>query len=63
MEDCYLVLDDGQPDSERVKVSHFDVTYHVQASSQTRSLYGDEVVDMILKDFESGEHEYVKRHL
>jgi hypothetical protein len=63
-EDCYVVLNAGEPNAERLKVSHFDVTYHIGASDpETWSVYGDEVVDMILKDFESGEHEYVKRHL
>jgi hypothetical protein len=64
VEDCYIILNEGKPDTERVKISHFDVTFHLKASEPgTWSIYGDEVVDMILMDFESGEHEYVKRHL
>jgi hypothetical protein len=63
-EDCYVILNEGKPDAERVKISHFDVTFHVIASApEIWSVYGDDVVDMILKDFESGEHEYVRRRL
>jgi hypothetical protein len=64
IDDCYAILNEGKPDAERVKISHFDVTFQLKASEpQTWSIYGDEVVNMILKDFESGEHEYVQRRL
>jgi hypothetical protein len=61
VEDCFVILNQGRPDAERVKLSHLKIRYDVKGHRPTIwSIYGDQVVDLILMDFETGEHEYVQ---
>lgn len=59
--DRYLLVNEGEADEEFVKVDHLDVEYFVQTvDNREIVLRGEDIVEAILKDFGTGEVEYVK---
>lgn len=57
----YLLFCEGTNDEELVRVSHLDVSYYVETVEDREIVvHGRQTVDVILRDFESGEVEYVR---
>jgi len=58
----YLLFNAGEADETLVKVAELEVEYYVEELDNRESLIrGEELVKAILKDFQSGEVEYVKQ--
>ena len=61
LKDKFVLLNAGDPDQELVQVIGIEVSYFVESFSHEVILHGAQVVDAILKDFNTNEVEYVKK--
>lgn len=61
LDDKYVLINLGEPDEILIKISKLIVTFYVGSTSSEIILHGDQIVEVILKDFISGEVEYLKR--
>lgn len=59
--DKYILVNDGEEDEHLVEVDTFKVTYFVESYSEEIISHGEQVVDVILKDFNTDDIEYVKK--
>jgi len=59
--DKYVLINPGKSYEMLMKISKLIVTFYVGSTSNEIILHGDQIVEVILKDFLSGEVEYVKR--
>ncbi|NLD49038.1 MAG: hypothetical protein GX660_17915, partial [Clostridiaceae bacterium] len=62
LEDKYIEVNDGEGNGELVKIDLLIVTYFVESFSAEIISHGEQVVDAILKDFNTNDIEYVKRN-
>lgn len=61
LDDLYFLFNAGESDEVFVKVRQLDVEYFVETIDNRTILFqGEKIVEAILKDFTSGEVEYVK---
>ena len=59
-----IYINEGQPGEELVKVGGLKVEYFVETlDSIEKVIHGEEVVKAILKDYSTGDVEYVKRRM
>ena len=61
LKDKYVFSHQGEKDQELVEAFGLKVTYFVKSYSEEIMIHGAEVVEAILKDFKTGEVEYVKK--
>lgn len=61
LEGKYLLVNEGEPDEELIEVDRVKITYFVESFSEEVICYGEQIVDAILKDFNTNDVEYVKR--
>ncbi|WP_052241787.1 restriction endonuclease [Plesiomonas shigelloides] len=62
LEDKYLLVNKDTADQELIKVSRIVVTYYVESFDHETIRYGEDIVNMILKDYSSNELEHVHRN-
>lgn len=62
LEDKYILVNEGEEGEQLVAIDAFQVTYFVEVYSEEIVSYGEEIVDAILKDFNTDNIEYVKRN-
>lgn len=61
LNDKYLLINPGSDDEVFIKVNHLEVEYFVETIDNTEMvLLGEDLVETILKDFNSGDVEYTK---
>lgn len=61
LDDKYVMVNEGKNDQQLIQVEGFDVSYYVESYSHEIISHGEEIVDAILKDFNTNEVEYVKK--
>lgn len=61
LKDKFVLLNAGHPDQELVRVIDIEVSYFVESFSHEVISHGEQLVDAILKDFDTNEVEYVKK--
>lgn len=61
LEDKYILVNEGGQDEVLVAVDGLKVTHFVESFSDEVISHGEQIVDAILKDFNSKDVEYVKR--
>lgn len=57
----YIYLNEGRADKELIEVVAIEANYYVESFSDEVILHGEEVVELILKDFQSDNVEHVQR--
>lgn len=62
LENKYILLNEGEQDEERVEIDELEITYFVESYSNEVISHGEDIVDAILKDFNTNDVEYVKRN-
>lgn len=62
LEDKYIIINEGQSDELFVRVDQLEVTYYVDIFSSKSVSYGEQIVDAILRDFDTNDVEFVKRN-
>lgn len=62
LEDKYILLNEGEQDQELVAIDELEITYFVESYSEEVISHGEDIVDAILKDFNTNDVEYVKRN-
>lgn len=60
LDNKYAIINQGQNDEQLIQIEGFDVSYYVESFSHEIISHGEEIVDAILKDFNTNEVEYVK---
>lgn len=61
LEQKYILINKGYPDEELIQVDKLKITYFVESFSEEIISHGEQIVETILKDFNSNDVEYVKR--
>lgn len=61
LDDRYVIVNQGKHDEQLIQIEGFDVSYYVESYSHEIISHGEEIVDAILKDFNTNEVEYVKK--
>ncbi|MFH6953350.1 restriction endonuclease [Pseudoalteromonas sp. XMcav1-K] len=61
LENKYLYVNEGTSEQELVEIMGIVATYYVESYSEEVISHGDEVVELILKDFSSNDVEHVQR--
>lgn len=62
LEDTYILFNEGEQDEELVEIDELEITYFVESYSKEVISHGADIVDAILKDFNTNDVEYVKRN-
>jgi hypothetical protein len=62
LENKYILLNEGEQDEELVEIDELEITYFVESYSEEVISHGEDIVDAILKDFNTNDVEYVKRN-
>jgi hypothetical protein len=60
LEGKYILMNEGEPDEELIEVIGIKASYYVESVREEIISHGELLVENILKDFNSGEIEYVK---
>lgn len=60
LEDKYILANEGLDNQELVRVSILDIEYYIESFSIESVIHGEDVVDVILKDYVTKDTEYVK---
>jgi len=58
----FVFINQGESDQELIKIQEIVATYYVESSTAEINIYGEQIVEYILKDFTSGEVEYMKKN-
>lgn len=61
LENKYLLINENSSDEELVEVDKLIINYYVESFSEEIISHGEQIVEAILKDFNTDEVEYVKR--
>jgi len=61
LEDKYILANKGLHNEQLLQVDSFDVSFYVESYSRDIIRHGEEIVEAILKDFNTSEVEFVKR--
>lgn len=59
LKDAYMLMDEGQPTEELVRVAALECTFYVESISQEIISHGENLVEAILKDFNTQSVEYI----
>lgn len=62
LKDKYILINEGEVDEVLIGVDKLEVTYYVEKSTIETISYGEQIVDTILRDFDTQDVEYVKRN-
>ena len=60
LDNKYVLINQGKYDEQLIQVEGFDISYYVESFSHEIITHGEEIVEAILKDFNTNEVEYVK---
>lgn len=61
LDNKFVMVNEGEPDQELIKVIGVIATFFVESATTETTIYGEDIVEAILKDFNTNEVEHIKR--